>query len=76
MSENKFTVPKFGLRPDEAAYAIGSDKLFEECVAAGWIKPRVSRHKLTIYDRSDVAALWARIAGGEQPPRKQKASNQ
>jgi hypothetical protein len=58
---------KFALRPPEAAYALGSEKLLTECVDAGWIKPIVKRHKLTLYDRGDIASCWARILGGEVP---------
>jgi hypothetical protein len=61
------TLPKFALRPDEAAYALGSEKLRDECVVAGWLKPVVKRHKLVLYDRGDVARCWARILGGELP---------
>jgi hypothetical protein len=46
---------------------LGSEKLLAECVAAGWIKPRVKRHKLTVYDRGDIAACWMRILNGETP---------
>jgi hypothetical protein len=64
---NEF-LPKFGLRPDEAAFALGSEKLFEECVCGGWIKPVIKRHKLVLFDRADVANCWSRILGGEAPP--------
>jgi hypothetical protein len=59
--------PKFGLRPREVADALGSERLFNECVAAGWLKPVVKRHKLVIYDRTAVATCWARIVDGEEP---------
>jgi hypothetical protein len=58
---------KLGYRPEEAAEVIGSKVLFEDCVAAGWIKPKVQRHKLTLYDFSEIAALWERICKGDQP---------
>lgn len=58
---------KYGFRPPEAAYAFGSQKLLEEFVAAGWLKPVIQRHKLTLYDRGDIAACWARIVNGEIP---------
>lgn len=59
---------KLGYRPDEAAAVVGSAQLLAECEAAGWIKPRVRRHKLTLYDYSDIAKCWARICKGEMPP--------
>jgi hypothetical protein len=58
---------KFGYRPDEAAFALGSEKLLQECVAADWLKPIVKRHKLTLYAISDITRCWARILGGELP---------
>jgi len=58
---------KFGYRPDEAAYALGSEKLLQECVEAGWLKPIIKRHKLTLYALSDITRCWARILGGELP---------
>jgi hypothetical protein len=58
---------KYGFRPPEAAFALGSEKLLDECVAAGWIKPAVKRHKLTLYDRGDIASCWSRILAGEVP---------
>jgi hypothetical protein len=58
---------KYGFRPAEAAEAFGSEKLLAECVAAQWLKPVVKRHKLTLYDRADIAACWSRILAGEMP---------
>jgi hypothetical protein len=59
---------KFGYRPDEAAFALGSEKLFQECVQAAWLKPIIKRHKLTLYAQRDIARCWARILAGELPP--------
>ena len=61
--------PKYGLRPAEVAYAFGSQKLFHECLEAAWLKPVVQRHKLTLFDRDEVALCWARILRGEKPLR-------
>ena len=58
---------KYGFRPQEAAFALGSEKLLEECVEAGWLKPIIQRHKLTLYDRGHIASCWARILAGEMP---------
>jgi hypothetical protein len=58
---------KYGFRPKEAAFALGSEKLLEECLEAGWLKPIIQRHKLTLYDRGHIASCWARILGGETP---------
>ena len=61
------SLPKFGLRPGEAAFALGSPKILEECVEGGWLKPIIQRHKLTLFDAGDVARCWARILAGEVP---------
>jgi hypothetical protein len=66
---------KYAFRPPEAAYALGSEKLLAECVAAGWIKPTVKRHKLTLYDRGDIASCWSRILEGEMPISGQTSKN-
>jgi len=58
-------ISKLGYRPCEAAFALGSEKLFQECVQAGWLKPIIKRHKLTLYALSDITRCWARILGGE-----------
>jgi hypothetical protein len=60
-------LPKFAFRPNEAAHAMGSEQLFRECVRAGWLKPVVQRHKLTLFDRRHVEACWMRILSGEIP---------
>jgi hypothetical protein len=67
---------KLGYRPDEAAQVVGSEQLLNEMVAAQWLKPKIQRHKMTLYDYSDIAKCWARICKGEIPPplkRKEKA---
>ena len=58
---------KLGLRPDEAAALIGSEELFRQMVGAKWIKPVIQRHKLTLYDRGHLTAVWLRILAGESP---------
>lgn len=58
---------KLGLRPDEAASALGSVQLLRAMVAAGWIRPVIQRHKLTLFDAGDVARAWSRILSGEDP---------
>ena len=58
---------KLGYRPDEAAAVIGSVQLLNEVVQAGWLKPVIQRHKLTLYDGLDIERCWIRICAGEQP---------
>ena len=60
---------KLGLRRDEVGFMLGSPQLFDEMVAAKWVRPVINRHKLQIYDRGDVVRAWARILNGEEPPR-------
>lgn len=59
---------KLGYRPDEAAHMIGSAQLLAEMVAAGWVKPAMQRHKLTLYDGGALAKAWAKILSGQVPP--------
>ena len=66
MTKN-ISLTKLGYRPEEAAHALGSEKLLQECVEAGWLKPIIKRHKLTLYALSDITRCWARILGGELP---------
>ena len=61
------TPTKYGFRRNDAAYALVSEKLLQEVVAAGWLKPVIRRHKLTLYDRGDIAAVWSRILSGDIP---------
>ncbi|MEY2502270.1 MAG: hypothetical protein QOI07_2604 [Verrucomicrobiota bacterium] len=66
MTKN-LTIEKFGYRPDEAAFALGSVVLLQECVEARWLRPVIHRHKLVLYSHTDIARCWARILGGELP---------
>jgi hypothetical protein len=61
------SINKLGYRPDEAAFTLGSEKLLQECVEAGWLRPVVKRHKLVLYAQTDIARCWLRILGGEAP---------
>jgi hypothetical protein len=67
MQKNTLEVVKFGLRPDEAAHALGSEKLLQASEEAGWLKPVIFRHKLKLFDKGDIAGVWLRIRNGEQP---------
>ena len=58
---------KLGYRPDEAAAVLGSVQLLSEIVQAGWLKPVIQRHKLTLYDGLDIERCWTRICAGELP---------
>jgi hypothetical protein len=58
---------KYGFRPEEAAAVLGAAALLNAAVAAGWLRPVIQRHKLTLYDGADLARVWNRILGGELP---------
>lgn len=63
---------KLGCRPEEGIFIIGSRQLWDEMVAAGWLRPVVNRHKLQLFDRGDISRAWTRILNGEQPPRRRR----
>lgn len=58
---------KYGFRPDEAAIVLGAAALLNAAVAAGWLRPVIQRHKLTLYDGADLARVWKRLTDGESP---------
>ena len=63
----KNTPIKLGYRPNDVVAALGSKKLYHECLRAGWIKPIVNRHKLRLFAQEDVVAVYTRICAGEMP---------
>ncbi len=60
--------PQYGLRPPEAAAALGSVELLKRARYHGWIHPVIEQKRLTIFDAGDVAALWQRIRNGQIRP--------
>jgi hypothetical protein len=64
------SLKKLGLRPDDVDFMFSSRALREEMVNAGWLKPVIQRHKLTVFDSGEVHRAWARILAGETPLRK------
>jgi hypothetical protein len=55
----KFSAINFtprGMRPDVAAAYVGSEEIIQDMVALKLLKPRIRRHKLTVYDRRDIDA--------------------
>lgn len=59
---------KLGLRPDEAAHALGSVNLFKRMVRAKWIVPVVKGSRCTLYDVNDVAYAFQRLKRGDHLP--------
>ncbi len=55
------------LNAKEAAEYLGSAKLFDEMRDAKWIAPVVARHKLTLFDRTELEKCYARCRAGEYP---------
>lgn len=65
---------KLGFRPDEVVFVLGSAELFAEMVAAKWLQPIINRHRLQLFDRSDISRAWARVLNGDEPPRRKRKS--
>jgi hypothetical protein len=62
-----YAIKQLGLRPEEVAAVLGSKQLKTDLEAAGWLSPVIRRHKLTLYDASEVNRAWARLLAGEIP---------
>lgn len=60
------------LTSEDCAALFRVPELFMRCLRAGWLKPRVSKHRLTLYARQDVDACIARIINGEPPPTRER----
>jgi hypothetical protein len=67
---------KLGYRPRDAIAAIGSKKLYLECVRRGWLKPVVRQHKLTLFEWRDIEKCFERIAAGELSQPEHEESKQ
>lgn len=52
---------------DEASEYVGSPQLFRDMRKAGWVKPFVEKHKMTLFDRSMLEKAYARCVAGEVP---------
>ena len=66
MAKQAFST-EYGLRERAVIERLGSDQLYREMRAAGWLRPVVHRHKLLLFDAGHVAQAWARILAGELP---------
>ena len=55
------------LRKNDAGIYVGGPKLLEMMEHAGWIKPAVSRHKMTLYDVKNLDECCDRLSRGEFP---------
>jgi hypothetical protein len=61
------TTIKLGYRPGDCIAALGSKKLYTDCLSAGWLKPIVDQHKLRLFRQEDVLACYRRLCAGEMP---------
>jgi hypothetical protein len=55
------------LRASPAAEYVGGEGLLKRMREAGWIKPLIQRHKMTIYRLADLDACCSRLDAGEFP---------
>lgn len=53
------------VRPDQAALILGSVELVDDLLAAGWLRPVISRKRLTLYSLVDLQGCVARLQAGE-----------
>lgn len=57
-----------GIRRDQLGAHIGSEQIVRDMIAAGWLKPIVSRSNVSIYAAAHVAQAFSRLMAGELPP--------
>jgi hypothetical protein len=63
------------LRAAAAGDYVGCEGLLKLMKDAGWIKPVVQRHRMTIYRRSDLDACCSRLDAGEFPAEDSRSEN-
>lgn len=61
--------PHLYRRQDAIVMLGGSRRLFDEMVAAAWLRPALQRHRVTLYSAGDIAKCAARLINGDEPPR-------
>ncbi len=54
-------------RPIRAAFILGCEQVVFDCITAGWLAPKVKRHRMTLYSVADLNACADRIEAGEYP---------
>lgn len=55
------------IRANAAYIFLGSRQIVLNCEAAGWLKPVVRRHKMTLYSVADLHRCANRLEAGEYP---------
>ena len=49
------------VRIDEAEQIVGGQKILELVRKAGWLKPAIQEHRLTLFDYDEVMEAWKRV---------------
>lgn len=57
----------YGIRREKLGELIGSERLAEEMIEAGWLKPIVQEKKLTLFSMVHVARAFARLESEGRP---------
>lgn len=55
------------VRPQQAALLLGSGEVVADFIAAGWLQPVLSEHRLVIYSLREIEKCVARLEAGESP---------
>jgi len=55
------------IRREQAGDYLSAPQLFAHMEEAGWIKPAVSRHRMTLFDRKKIDECVERLNRGEYP---------
>lgn len=61
-------LPVFGMNRKAAARAVGGETVLEEMVSKQLVKPCKKRHKLTMFDVSELRAGWEKWKTLDQCP--------
>ena len=62
----RVTVARLMRKEDAQAY-VRAPRLFDLMYEAGWIKPIVHRHRMTLFDQKHLDGCIERLANGEFP---------
>ncbi len=55
------------VRPEQAALLLGTGEVVADFVGAGWLRPIICQHRLTLYGYRDLDHCVARLETGERP---------
>lgn len=54
-------VQPFGVKRREAAQMVGGESILSELIQKEFVRPRIKRHKLTVFDVNELRAGWERL---------------